>query len=397
MIKMTLKYLWAQRRNNALLFIELVVVGILLFYVTDSFLESYRTYLIPTGFDTQRSYVIQIEGTTDNKIGGRELKENLDRFLRTRTEIEKFAYTFYSEPFSGSMNSSPLVVNKVEVNINIRESDARFSVLFNIPIVMGRWFTDGEMLQNQKVCVITQSLANILNIRNPIGTSLHFNAVNLSDLKITGVIPDLKYSTYEYPAPTVFRPMDLQYIASGCRVIVKVKKGGEDAFTKTLKLLNNEVSQSLNIVIGGVTDFDTLREYVDLGKDNTLSTMFWCVLFFLVNVVLGIYVVFSGRIKKRVQELGLRMAVGSSQMGIIGLVLGEATMLLLLSSIPVLVVGANLAYFGMLSPDSSLTVSRFVTVFLLTELILLVSVLFSVLLPAVRASKVQPAEALHYE
>jgi len=397
MIRMILKYLWAQRHSNALLFAELVVVGIMLFYVTDSFVVAYRSYSIPIGFNTERSYVISMEGKNSMPVVGRDIKDSLDRFLSTRPEIEQLAYTYNSQPFSGSRNACPIMVNNVETGMNIRQSDARFPLLLGIVPITGRWFTDAEMFQNKRVCVISQNLQSFLKRPHPVGTYIKIEDDFSDSSRIIGVIADLKYGTYEDPTPTVFIPMNLQRMSSGWRIIVKVKQGKDGAFAQTLKLLSTDISQSMNIVVTGVNDFETMRDSVDMEQNNMLSNLFWCALFFLINVVLGIYVVFSGRIKKRVQELGLRMAVGSSRMGIIGLVLGEATMLLLLSSIPVLVVGGNLAYFGMLSPDSSLTVSRFVTVFLLTELILLVSVLFSVLLPAVRASKVQPAEALHYE
>lgn len=397
MIKMMLKCLWAQRKSNLLLFAELCIVGILLFYTVDVFASAVRCYLIPSGFNVERCYLIKVSPRKEATSTANEIKECMDRFLKSRSEVETFAYTYFTEPYSSGYNTTPLLVNGKQEWVSICHGHEEFASIFNFELLKGRWFSKSEVHCNEKVCVITENLSTRLGRKGGIGETLVLENDNREQLRIVGVVRDVKYKTYLPAESTVFRPMELQYMNFGFRVIVKIKKGQEESFARTLDILENEVGQAMQFNIAGVNDFETKKSEKNQDQDNILSNLFWCSSFFLFNVVLGIYVVFSGRIKKRVQELGLRMAVGSSRMGIIGLVLGEATMLLLLSSIPVLVVGGNLAYFGMLSPDSSLTVSRFVTVFLLTELILLVSVLFSVLLPAVRASKVQPAEALHYE
>jgi ABC-type transport system, involved in lipoprotein release, permease component len=123
----------------------------------------------------------------------------------------------------------------------------------------------------------------------------------------------------------------------------------------------------------------------------------WITLFFLLNIYLGIYIVFSGRVKKRFQEVGLRMAIGSTRIGVVGLIAGESLMLLLLSSIPVLIAAINFAYFGLLNASFEVSSLRVILEFALTELILSVAVIASVIIPALRASKTNPAEVLHYE
>jgi putative ABC transport system permease protein len=397
MMRMMLKYLWAQRRSNALLLAELTVVGVMLFYVANTLLAAYQTYRIPLGFNTERSYVITLQKSKKIKATGHGLKDSLDRFLRTRSEIEQFAYTFDSEPFSGSINSSPIVVNGVEQQLNIRVSDVCFPSLFGVHVNEGRWFTEAELLQNSKVCLITEGLKEMIKRPNPVGTMLKIGNSTEECLRIIGVIPDLKYGTYDAPVISIFRPMDLENQFYYWKIVVKVKEGQKDAFAQTLKLFTGDISKSLGIVVLSVNDFDTMKHFVDMAKNNTFSNLFWCSFFFLINVVLGIYVVFSGRVKKRVQEFGLRMAIGSSRMAIIRLVLFESALLLLIASLPVLLIGLNLAYFGLLSPDLPLTVGNFTLEFLFTELILLIAVLASVLIPAVRASRIQPATALHYE
>lgn len=397
MIRMILKYLWAQRRSNALLLLELTLVGIMLFYVVNAFLDAYGVYRIPLGFTTERSYVINLQKTKKANITGHQLKDSLDRFLRTRKEIDQFAYTFDSEPFSGDRNCWPIVVGGVEQQLNIRVSDVNFPSLLGVHINEGRWFTEAELLQNSKVCLITEGLKEFLKRPYPVGTMLSFGNPTEESLRIIGVIPDLKYGTYEPPVLSIFRPMDLEDNFFEWKMIVKVKEGQKEDFAQTLKLFTSDVSKSLGLVVLSVNDFDTKKQFADTNSTNAIWSLFWCAFFFLVNVILGIYVVFSGRVKKRVSELAIRMAVGSSRRGIIALVLGESILLLLLSSIVVLVVALNMAHFGILDGKIPFTAWRFIADFLFVELILLISVSSSVLVPAVKASRIEPAMALHYE
>jgi ABC-type transport system, involved in lipoprotein release, permease component len=397
MMQMILKYLWAQRRSNALLLLELTLVGIMLFYVVNAFLDAYGVYRIPLGFTTERSYVINLQKTKKAKITGHQLKDSLDRFLRTRKEIEQFAYTFDSEPFSGDRNCWAIVVDGVEQQLNIRVSDVNFPSLLGVHINEGRWFTEAELLQNSKVCLITEGLKVFLKRPNPVGTMLKFGNPTEESLRIIGVIPDLKYGTYDAPVLSIFRPMDLENQFFFWKIVVKVKEGQKKAFAQTLKLFTSDVSKSLGLVVLSVNDFDTKKQFADTNSTNAIWSMFWCAFFFLVNVILGIYVVFLGRVKKRISELAIRMAVGSTRSGIILLVLGESVLLLMLSSIVVLVVAFNMAHLGVLDSDAPFTVWHFTLDFLLVEFVLLISVVGSVLIPAIKASRVEPAMALHYE
>ena len=91
------------------------------------------------------------------------------------------------------------------------------------------------------------------------------------------------------------------------------------------------------------------------------------------------------------------MAIGASRKDIVRMVTGESLLLLVLSFIPVLLIAINLAYLDKLESTYAVTAWRVAGEFCLTFIILALAVLASVLIPALKASKVNPAIVLHYE
>ena len=397
MISMIIKYLWAQRRSNALLFAELIIVGVFLFFILDISTAAYRKYANPSGFNVEQCYVLRIGLNNPDSANAVEIKNQLDSYLAGRDEVENVASTFHSEPYSGSSNSLPIIINGVSYQMEIKEGDEQLASILQIPIVEGRWFTSSEMYQKKNICVISKTLKEMLGDKGNVGCYIDRGFNMGGECQIVGVVGDTKGSTFELVRPILYVPLNIDGLKYGWRSIVKIRKSAEDNFAATLQYINNDLSKSLGFSLSEAKSFDQMRETIDADQINSISGIFWCVIFFLVNIFLGIYIVFAGRMKKRFQEIGLRMAVGSSRRDIIKLIAGESILLLVFSSLIVLIVVVNLAYFGYLEPSFPVTFWRVAGVFIFTEFILLVSVLSSVLIPALKASKVNPAVALHYE
>lgn len=397
MITMILKYLWAQRKSNTLLFVELMFAGIFLFFILDTAISAYRTYRIPEGFNVERCYVLSFSIPNDDSIKAVEANSKISDFLKGRAEVEGMAVTFISEPYSGCNVNTHCIVNGKDIQVRLMAGDASFSSVLGIPIIAGRWFTGAEVLQNSKVCLVNESLCDVLKIPKKAGTEIGLAGDSIEKRKVIGIIPDVKTGSFEKVEPIVFSPLELNQMRYGWKIVVKLRKGMEKNFAATLKILHDDMAPSLGFRIRAVENFEDKKAIIDLSKSNMLSGMMWCTIFFLVNVFLGIYVVFSGRVKKRFQEIGIRMAIGASRKDIVRMVTGESLLLLVLSFIPVLLIAINLAYLDKLEPTYAVTAWRVAGEFCLTFIILALAVLASVLIPALKASKVNPAVVLHYE
>ena len=114
------------------------------------------------------------------------------------------------------------------------------------------------------------------------------------------------------------------------------------------------------------------------------------------------------RIRMRRDEIGLRMAMGSTRTGIRKLLILEGLCLLAIASLPGILIEIQLIYAGLREtigkqnnqlvtylPDRA--VLRFILTNCLTWVLLAIAIVAAIWLPADKAAKMEPADALHYE
>jgi putative ABC transport system permease protein len=115
----------------------------------------------------------------------------------------------------------------------------------------------------------------------------------------------------------------------------------------------------------------------------------------LVLTMTGVYGVISYTVSQRIQEIGIRMALGASRQNVVRLVLGQGLRLAVLGTVIGLMISFALSRVaGSLLFDVRPTD---LTAFSLATLLLLGAAFLASYLPARRATKVDPLEALRYE
>ena len=96
-----------------------------------------------------------------------------------------------------------------------------------------------------------------------------------------------------------------------------------------------------------ITSFDFLRSdyFKWTGEVQSIKMSMAIILFFLVNVLLGIVGTFWFRTEQRKNEIGLRMAIGSSKSGLKSYFLTESLILLLLAVVPSAIITIQMRFF----------------------------------------------------
>ena len=120
--------------------------------------------------------------------------------------------------------------------------------------------------------------------------------------------------------------------------------------------------------------------------------------FLLINVFFGIVGTFWLRTQYRQGESGIRMALGANHLSLKQYLYGEGLCLLLLTLPFTLLFAVNMIYFNI--PDvyrMPYTIGRFLITFGGTYLLLAIMIVLGILFPIRKISKIEPAEALHYE
>lgn len=181
-------------------------------------------------------------------------------------------------------------------------------------------------------------------------------------------------------------------------VCLRVKPNTAAGFSERLMELSDTQLSVGNLFILKVHDYEAIREIYNRSNVNQMQTRFWMMGFLLVNILLGIVGTFWFRTQHRRGELGLRIAVGSTRMGIWHRLNKEGLLLLTLAAVPAAVLCYNIGYLELTEGGIEWSILRFLIAFCATCFLMALMITHRHLVPLPwQAIRVQPAEALREE
>jgi predicted permease len=264
-----------------------------------------------------------------------------------------------------------------------------------IPLLRGRTFDNSDQVNAPNAALISQSMAQKYWPReDPIGQTIQFGNMDgdLRLLHVVGVVGDVHdYGVDVATSPTVYGNA-LQRLPSSTWTVVARAQTEPSALVPAMR----EVVRSLDPQLP--LKFRTLDQVFSSSLDQRRFSLVVFGVFGVAALLLaamGIYGVTAYAVAQRTQEIGIRMALGAQMSDVLKLVLRYGMSLVLVGS----VIGLAGAYaitrvlsnllFGVIPTD-------FAT-FAAVPLILLGVALVACLIPARKATKVDPLVALRYE
>jgi len=263
-----------------------------------------------------------------------------------------------------------------------------------IPTVRGRLFTPQEMTQRADVVVINQALAaRYFAGRDPVGQRV---VINMTDpnvpTEIIGVVANSKSTSVRADSrPAAYWPHpQLPYLAMTFAVRT-------DADPIALASI---VEREIHAVDRDqpLSDIRTMDQWIakTMAQDRFTSLMlavFASVALLLASV--GIYGVMAYAVAQRTPEIGIRLALGAERRDILRLILANGGTLAVIG----LGIGLALAMFLSRAIQSLLydTTSSDPTTLALAITVLGAVALFASYLPARRAARITPTEALRHQ
>jgi putative ABC transport system permease protein len=259
-----------------------------------------------------------------------------------------------------------------------------------IPLKSGRFFTDQDTLQSTKVVLVNETMARALwPNENPVGRRFTIWRDEKFPREIVGVVGDTKASLDKEAGRQMYVPY-AQDATWGTLSLVVRTAGDPSAMTSSVR-------EAIRAVDKGIPNYNlkTMNDVVSTSAAPRRIPMLLMSAFAgvaMLLAMLGIYGVTSYYVTQRTHEIGVRMALGAQIVDVLKLVLRRAMLLA--------VIGIGIGVAGAIAVTRYLTSLLFGVkpidrlTFVAVAVALAVVVFIACLVPARRAAKIDPLEAL---
>jgi putative ABC transport system permease protein len=298
-------------------------------------------------------------------------------------------------PFSGDGQGGPFTVEGFEHEQSkvawLRSSTPGYFAAMGMPVLKGRAFESSDTEKSQAVAIVDETLARRYS---PDGDLVN-KRIRIGDgpwLTIVGVVPNVKNRKLdEEPWPYVYRPYS-QWVQRETMLVVR---SGIDPVSLAGEIRQQVVKLDPELPLSDVKSIQQAmdRSLITARLTNSLLVGFAATALLL--ALTGIYGVMSLNVANRRNEFGIRLALGAQATNVLKLILGQGLRLALVGVALGLV--AAIAFTRLLqgllfgiSASDPLT-------FALIAVLLVGVALLACWIPARRAMKVDPLEALRSE
>lgn len=412
MTKKLLTQIKNEWRNNLWLALELLVVSVVMWLVVDYLYTRTATYLEPRGFDISHCYLIEMGKLTDKSpdyIPGQtseqedaDILELVER-LRRRPEIEAVSLSQNSYPYNGSNSTDPVRYDTlVSDNWTIsRMVTPDFVRVFRYRGARGEtseqlagMLEKGEFLASDNLYrKYGHSLTEF------VGKRFSLFGDTTRTYRLGAALQDVRYSDFQQAYDSYTYLYKLGWYDTKLELCLRVRDNQDHDFIRRLKADSEKQFRIGNIFISEVRSFKDIRRNFQQSWSNDLRNYVMGMGFLLLNIFLGLLGTFWFRTQQRRSEIALHKAHGASDMSIFTRLVCEGLLLLLLITPVAFVIDYNLANMELNSWRNGTTLEWGRLLLCASAAFVLIGamIVVGIGIPARKAMKVHPAEALHDE
>ena len=436
MWKIIFQNLWSRRKKNGWIFAELIIVSMILWVLLDvSAVYLYNKWL-PLGYDADRLCVFlmktysekdpmyQEECATDDAC--EESMELIMRKVRGYEGVENATYVFTSWQCIGSsgnqtysFKSGNIAVDSLVNSIDVLRfhANTNFFETYGMETIEGSPSPEelSKLNFSWKDVVITADVARRFfgDEKNAVGKQIYFQNWKKDTIwcPVRAVLKDVHYQSYRPSYSLVFRPQEKPELYNYCKVMIRVEKRvNMDDFIKGFDEFMNKELCIGNYYAEGIDSMNNLlktneRSYFTINNMTLILTVF-----FLINLCLGVVGTFWLQTRSRVEEMGILRTFGATRWNIRIMLLGEgfvlSTLAVIIGCLLYLQIALHTTFLGTslgMFYDKGINIidnwvlnfgEHFAIISLLCYVVILVTVLIGIYLPARNISNVNPIDAL---
>ena len=304
--------------------------------------------------------------------------------IRSHPNVIMAAGVMQGLPMMGSMFSTYPHFKDKEVKVVVEglAIDYKFLKTMGIPVIAGRDFSEEYGGDLKKSAILNEKAVSQLGITDPIGE-------NFYGITIIGVVKDFNLHSIRTDVPALMITLTDQYIQ---QVAVHYVPG---TLHTLLPVLESEWKKAGS---GRPFDYSTIEDLIEglYTSERNLSNIISIVsLFTMLIAAFGLFGLTLFVAKNRTKEIGIKKVFGSSEQLIVFSFLRESFILVLVAaliSIPI-----TIYFMTRWLNDFAYKADISWWIFLVAFVIAAIVVLSTVVIHSIRASRINPVEALRYE
>lgn len=408
-------------RSSLSLWLELVIVAALFWYVVDDLYITYRIYTQPVGFDVEHTYCLELglldehSPMYDASIDEEKRKEQLIQIfnrLKHSPLLEAVSISRNARPYSSNNSSISLTHDTISRQALVRLVSPNFFRVFRYHDLDGSTDALVQALERGEL-VLSEDYAEELygagKAREALGQELEVGETSSPEnqrVRVGAVSDIVRYSEFSnwttYFAANLseesIRLFAYPNFISYIEICMRVKPGEDRDFVRRFR---EELGEQVSLGNYYVANFFSIEQ--DRGeylRDNVneAKTKLFQLGFLLMNIFLGVVGVFWFRTEARRAEIGLRLSLGDTSRGILSMYFLEGLILLALAMLPAMGIFYALGHWEVIRVGfMPLTLGRYAIGLGLTYLLLALMIVIGIWLPARKAIRISPAEALRSE
>lgn len=316
------------------------------------------------------------------------------------TPLVQSAAVISEVPFSNSNSSDifaiedrPSASTVDRPIIKYHSTGVGFFKVFGLPLLEGSDFSDADREDSQRVVIINKRAAErIWQGESPVGKRIRFDRRSSPWCTVVGVVGNVKHSGQDNnEEPEMYFPFSQMPVRNLTLVVRTASDSVSTANAIREVVLAEDPDQPLY-------DIQTMEQAIsDWAISQRLTSWLLGVFAFIAMALAatGVYSVMSYSVAQRTKEIGLRMALGAGRITLLQMFLYRGARITLVG-IAAGAAGALVctkAMSALLYDVRAFDPQVFIAV---SAVILLISII-AILIPAYRATKVDPMEALRHD